>query len=54
MTPSIHLQLNTQRWLRDSPLTPYTIGYYDYLVLCRYSVETIENHLASIAHLQNS
>jgi hypothetical protein len=51
MTPSIHLQLNTQRWLRDSPLTPYAIGYYDYLVLCRYSVETIEKHLASIAHL---
>lgn len=51
MTPSIHLQLNTQRWLRDSPLTPYAIGYYDYLVLRRYSVETIEKHLASIAHL---
>lgn len=51
MPLSIHLPLNTQRWLRGSPLTPYAIAYYDYLALRRYSVETIEKHLASVAHL---
>jgi integrase/recombinase XerC len=51
MSSTIHLSPITQRWLRDSPLTPYVMGYFDHLIQCRYAAETTENHMAGIAHL---
>jgi hypothetical protein len=51
MSSIIHLPPTTQRWLRDSPLTPYVMGYFDHLIQCRYAVETTEKYMASIAHL---
>ncbi len=41
----------TQRWLRNSPVTPYILIYLDYLTGCRYADETSEHHLAGLAHL---
>ncbi len=51
MYPTIHLHPTTQRWLRDSPLTPYVIGYFNHLIQCRYSVQTARKYIAGIAHL---
>jgi len=51
MSSTIHLSPTTQRWLRDCPLTPYVMGYFDSLIECRYAVETIEKYMAGIAHL---
>ena len=48
---TIHLSPATQRWLRNSPVTPYVLSYLDYLTECRYADETSEHHLASLAHL---
>ena len=41
MISTIHLPPTTQRWLRDSPLTPYVMVYFDHLIQCRYA----ENHV---------
>jgi len=51
MSSTIHLPPTTQRWLRDSPLTPYVMGYFDHLIQCRYAAETTEHYMAGIAHL---
>ncbi|MEI7994712.1 MAG: tyrosine-type recombinase/integrase [Methylococcaceae bacterium] len=51
MNSTIHIPPTTQRWLRNSPLTPYVIDYFDHLVQCRYAVETTEKYMAGIAHL---
>ena len=51
MSSIIHLSSTTQRWLRDSPLTPYVMGYFDQLIQCRYAAETTEKYMAGIAHL---
>ena len=51
MSSTIHLPPTTQRWLRDSPLTPYIMGYFDHLIQCRYAAETTEHYMAGIAHL---
>jgi hypothetical protein len=51
MSSKIHLSPTTQRWLRDSPLTPYVMGYFDHLIQCRYATETTERYMAGIAHL---
>ena len=51
MSSTIHLPPTTQRWLRDSPLTPYVMGYFDHLIQCRYAVITTEKYMAAIAHL---
>jgi integrase/recombinase XerC len=48
---TIHLSPATQRWLRNSPVTPYVLVYLDYLTKCRYADETSEHHLAGLAHL---
>jgi integrase/recombinase XerC len=48
---TIHLTPATQRWLRNSPVTPYILIYLDYLTECRYADETSEHHLAGLAHL---
>lgn len=48
---TIHLSPATQRWLRNSPVTPYGLVYLDYLTECRYADETSEHHLAGLAHL---
>jgi hypothetical protein len=48
---TIHLSPATQRWLRNSPVTPYILIYLDYLTECRYADETSEHHLAGLAHL---
>jgi integrase/recombinase XerC len=48
---TIHLSPTTQRWLRNSPVTPYVLIYLDYLTACRYADETSEHHLAGLAHL---
>jgi len=48
---TIHLSPATQRWLRNSPITPYVSIYLDYLNECRYADETSEHHLAGLAHL---
>ena len=48
---TIHLSPATQRWLRNSPITPYVLIYLDYLTECRYADETSEHHLAGLAHL---
>jgi len=48
---TIHLSPATQRWLRNSPITPYVLIYLDYLTACRYADETSEHHLAGLAHL---
>ena len=39
MSSTIHLPPTTQRWLRDSPLTPYVMGYFDHLIQCRYAAD---------------
>jgi hypothetical protein len=51
MSSNIHLSLITQRWLRNSPLTPYVMGYFDHLIQCRYATETAEKYMAGIAHM---
>ena len=51
MSSTIHLPPTTQRWLRDSPLTPYVMGYFDHLTQCRYAAVTTEKYMAAIAHL---
>jgi len=51
MNPTIHLHPTTQRWLRDGPLTPYVIGYFEYLIQCRYSVQAARKYVTGIAHL---
>jgi integrase/recombinase XerC len=51
MNLDIHLHPATQRWLRDSPLTPYVIGYFNHLVQCRYSIQAARNYINGIAHL---
>jgi integrase/recombinase XerC len=51
MSSTIHLPPTTQRWLRDSPLTPYVMGYFDHLIQCRYAAVTTEKYMAAIAHL---
>ncbi len=48
---AIHFSPVTQRWLRNSPITPYALIYLDYLTACRYAGETSEHHLAGLAHL---
>ena len=48
---TIHLLPATQRWLRNSPITPYILSYLNYLTECRYADETSEHHLAGLAHL---
>jgi len=48
---TINLSPATQRWLRNSPVTPYILIYLDYLTGCRYADETSEHHLAGLAHL---
>ena len=48
---TIHLPPTTQRWLRNSPVTPYVLVYLDYLTECRYADETAEHYLAGLAHL---
>jgi site-specific recombinase XerD len=48
---TIHLTPATQRWLRNSPVTPYVLIYLDYLTECRYADETSEHHLAGLSHL---
>ncbi|MEY3289321.1 MAG: hypothetical protein RLZZ419_1563 [Pseudomonadota bacterium] len=48
---TIHLTPATQRWLRNSPVTPYVMIYLDYLTECRYANKTSEHHLAGLAHL---
>jgi integrase/recombinase XerC len=48
---TIHLPPTTQRWLRNSPITPYVLVYLDYLIECRYADETAEHYLAGLAHL---
>lgn len=48
---TIHLAPATQRWLRNSPVTPYVLIYLDYLTECRYADATSEHHLAGLAHL---
>lgn len=48
---TIHLSPATQRWLRNSPVTPYVLSYLNYLAECRYADETSEHHLAGLAHL---
>ena len=51
MNPTIHLHPATQRWLRDGPLTPYVIGYFEYLIHCRYSIQSARKYVTGIAHL---
>lgn len=48
---TIHLSPTAQRWLRNSPITPYVLVYLDYLTKCRYADETTEHYLAGLAHL---
>jgi integrase/recombinase XerC len=48
---TIHLPPASQRWLRNSPVTPYVLVYLDYLTECRYADETAEHYLAGLAHL---
>ena len=48
---TIHLPPAAQRWLRNSPITPYVLIYLDYLTKNRYADETTENYLAGLAHL---
>ena len=48
---TIYLPPTTQRWLRNSPITPYVLVYLDYLTKCRYADETTEHYLAGLAHL---
>ena len=48
---TIHLPPSAQRWLRNSPITPYVLVYLDYLTECRYADETSEHYLAGLAHL---
>lgn len=48
---NLHLPPAAQRWLRNSPVTPYVLVYLDYLTKCRYSDETTEHYLAGLAHL---
>ncbi len=48
---TIHLPPAAQRWLRNSPITPYVLIYLDYLTKCRYADETTEHYLAGFVHL---
>lgn len=48
---NLHLPPAAQRWLRNSPVTPYVLVYLDYLTKCRYADETTEHYLAGLAHL---